>query len=177
MAMNFNLRKVVQEAAEADPEYCPTGSIDEVLGKSDLEKLFTNICPISGDVCKQMQEQAASPESLRIVFDEQDSQFYMDYNEMVNFCEATGLDVRDAADKIVEAYSAEFPMFTLESFNIVFPQLEAYVGALKGRVGYQDVAWSSHFLSNCINKGLKCVSFQDPGQPGPGENKPDPVTV
>lgn len=167
MAFNFNMRKVLKEAAENDPEYCPTGSIDEVLGTHDLQKLFDEICPASGDVCQQLKEQAADPESLRIVFDNRNSNYYMDYQEMVNYCEASGMNVKDAASAIIKHYNegAGLENFTNESFHLVFPAMESFVGALKGRVGYQDIAWSSHFLSNCINAGIKCVSFEDPGQP------------
>lgn len=159
---NFNLRKVLKEAAECD-SLCK-GNFDTILDKADLEKIFEKTCSITEHVAQQLKEQMCNPDSLRIVYDESAEQFFMDYNELINFCEASGKDVKDAVDAIVEHYQDEYDNFTLETFNIVFPQLEAFTDIMKGSVGYQDIAWSSHFLSNCINKGLKCTVFVDPGQ-------------
>ncbi len=159
---NFNLRKVLQEAASTDALVADTG-IDEILSKNDLVAMFDKICPISGNVAVQLKEQMSDPSSLRIVYDESTNSFFMDYMELVNFCEATHKDTKAAVDTIIEAYSSEYPDFTLESFKVVFPQLEAFTSVLKGNVGYQDIAWSSQFLGDCINKGVSCVSFVDVG--------------
>lgn len=160
---NFRLNKILKEAAEADQKCGGECDLDQILSDTDLQKIMDGISPITGEVAGKLQEQMANPMDLRIILDENSNQFYMDYNELINYCEASGKSVKTAVESIFEAYKENYDFMTLENFNIVFPSKEMFTEASKEKVGYQDMAWSSHFLANCKNEGLRCTTFVDPG--------------
>lgn len=163
MAINFKLQKVIKEAAEADKLCGGECELDQILTDTDLKKIMEDISPITGEVAGKLQEQMADPMNLRIVQDESTDQFYMDYNELVNYCEATGLGIVEAVKSISEAYVHENYNICTENFNIVFPDKKVFTEAVAGNVGYQDIAWSSHLMGDCKNNGLRCTTFVDPG--------------
>jgi len=174
MSVNMNLRKILRESAEAVGDFDDGNEIDSALEKNDLEEVLDKAEPIKGDVAQEIQEQMANPDYLRIICDE-DNKFYMDYNELVNFCEATGMMVEEAADTIIMHYEEEFDM-TKKNLYIVFPSKSTYMEAAEtDELGYEDIKWSSHFMQDCENAGLQLTTFLDPGLE-PDDDKPeDPV--
>lgn len=171
MSYNLNLKKILIEASEIADEKAM--EFDTILAKNDLEKMFNDIDPISGAVAEKLQESAANPEALRIVagMDENaHSVYYMDYNELANYMEATQQSCDDAVRSICEAYHDE-PM-NINNFYIVFSSKKAFLEAANEeleanrklkKLGYDsDINWSSHFMCDCKNKGLKVATFIDP---------------
>lgn len=159
MALNFNLKSVLETAAQCEKDQF-TASIDDVLSANDLEEIVDKACPITGDIANALKEAAGNPENLRIVRDSKNpSQYYMDYNEFVNFCEARTLTPDCAVRVIAEAYNAIGVSMDHENIHIVFPEAsvlkEACACTKENKIGYSaDVTWSSKLLKNCINVGI-----------------------
>lgn len=161
---NFNMRKVIKEAAEVDNNIYDNGNeIDVALAKNDLEKVFDSVEPIEGEVAVTIKEMMSDPEKLRIAHNEASDTYYIEYNEFANFCEATGTQPAGAVDLIFEFYKGQGFEMNKDNFSIVFPPKSAYTNLLETVIGYQDIAWSSHFLKDAINNGVKCTQFIDPG--------------
>lgn len=175
MAYNFNIRKILQEAAEKEGKISDqtVANFDTILANSDLEKIFDKSCPITGDVCAKLQEAAADPMNLTIA--PGDGNYYLDYNALVNYMEAAGYsDPKLALNSIFEAYSDQAPDMSKDNFIIVFPSKDTLqeaanaVGRQSSGLGYTDIAWTSHFLQDLVNQGVKTTHFIDPGLPRKG---------
>lgn len=161
MAINFNIRSVLESAAKCEKDSF-TASIDDILSSNDLEAIIDKTCPITGEVAATLKAAAADPKQLKIVKckKEQLDEFYIDYNEFVNFCEANNATPAHAVAIISEAYESEGISMTPDQIHIVFPQAsvmkEACACCKANKVGYSaDVVWSSKLLKSCINAGLK----------------------
>lgn len=164
-------RTFYESESENENLYGCEGDIDQALTKADLESIYDKAEPISGDVAAKLCESNCNPEALRIVYDESTDEFYMDFNELATYCESTDMDTFLAVGEIIDTYSDSFPTISMENFNIVFPNKDAVMGILESgnELGYKDVAWSSHFLQDCVNKGLRVSGFVDPGISRAGE--------
>lgn len=176
--MGINIGNILREAEEdyntvgnSDDQslYGVEGDIDHVLGAMDLEGLYDKVCPITGTIASKMCEAAADPLNIPVIYDEEADQYYMDYNNLKNYCEASGLIAPGlAAMEIMDTYNeSEYTHMNWDNLNIVFPSKDQCQSMLEscGQVGYVDVKWSSNFLADCINAGLKTTTFINPGIP------------
>lgn len=165
MSIRINLNNALKESAVPDePQVGGESQLDAIMTDIDLEELMNEVNPISGEVAVQIQEQTANPDNLRIICDESAENFYIDYSELREFCEASGSAPEDAMKTIVEHYSKEFPKITTESFSIVFPSKEIYMEACTpDHLGFLSVKQSYDMLRTCKDAGLKVSTFPAPG--------------
>lgn len=160
MALNFNIKSVLEAAAQCEKDQF-TASIDDILSANDLEEIVDKACPITGYIAASLKEAAADPKQLRIVQDSNNlNEFYIDYNEFVNFCEAREVTPDCAVNLIAEAYEEEGIKMYPENIHIVFPEKsvlkEACACCRDNKIGYSaDVVWSSKLLKTCIDHGIK----------------------
>lgn len=154
---NLNIRKVLEEAAKVDTSLYDSGNeIDAALSKADLDDMFEKICPISCETAECIKEHMCSVDNVRIMkFNEE---FYIEYNEFANFCEATGMTPAKAANAIFDHYMVNG--ICKENFTIVFPSRVAYTSIMESDLGYQDIVWTSHFMKSCLEAGLNCADFE-----------------
>lgn len=173
--MVYTTERALYESEES--LYGCEGDMDQALTKADLEGIYDKAEPISGDVAAKLCESNCNPEALRVVYDEATDEFYMDFNELATYCESTDMDTFLAVGEIIDTYSDSFPTISMENFNIVFPNKDTVMEILESGndLGYKDVAWSSHFLQDCVNKGLRVSGFVDPGMSRTGQYKDDEV--
>lgn len=169
--MVYTTEKALYESDSEESLYGCEGDMDQALTKADLESIYDKAEPISGDVAAKLCESNCNPEALRVVYDESTDEFYMDFNELATYCESTELDPFLAVGEVIDTYSDSFPTISMENFNIVFPNKDIVMEILESgnELGYKDVAWSSHFLQDCVNKGLRVSGFVDPGISRAGE--------
>lgn len=169
--MVYTTEKALYESDSNESLYGCEGDMDQALTKADLEGIYDKAEPITGDVAAKLCESNCNPEALRVVYDESTDEFYMDFNELATYCESADMDPFFAVGEIIDAYSDSFPTISMENFNIVFPNKDTVMEILESgnELGYKDVAWSSHFLQDCVNKGLRVSGFVDPGMSRTGE--------
>lgn len=163
--MVYTTERALYESDSNESLYGCEGDMDQALTKADLEGIYDKAEPITGDVAAKLCESNCNPEALRVVYDESTDEFYMDFNELATYCESADMDPFFAVGEIIDAYSDSFPTISMENFNIVFPNKDTVMEILESgnELGYKDVAWSSHFLQDCVNKGLRVSGFVDPG--------------
>lgn len=169
--MVYTTERALYESDSEESLYGCEGDMDQALTKADLEGIYDKAEPISGDVAAKLCESNCNPEALRVVYDEATDEFYMDFNELATYCESTDMDPFLAVGEIIDTYEDNFPTISMENFNIVFPNKDTVMEILESgnELGYKDVAWSSHFLQDCVNKGLRVSGFVDPGVSRSGE--------
>lgn len=160
---NFNLNNVLREAAEEDA-YVLDNSLSAELDSLGMQKMFDDVDIVDDAVEDAIKEQASDPRNLRIVYNS--GNFYLDYTEMINYCEATGYSVRRAFDSIIDEYSSEYSTLNEDTLKLVIPTLDDFKKAKKQLQGYgdglgvTDLLWSSRFIHNCLNNGIGCVTFK-----------------
>lgn len=160
---NFNLNNVLREAAEEDA-YVLDNSLSAELDSLEMQKMFDDVDIVDDAVEDAIKEQASDPRNLRIVYNS--GNFYLDYTEMINYCEATGYSVRRAFDSIIDEYSSEYSTLNEDTLKLVIPTLDDFKKAKKQLQGYgdglgvTDLLWSSRFIHNCLNNGIGCVTFK-----------------
>lgn len=169
--MVYTTERALYESDSNESLYGCEGDMDQALTKADLEGIYDKAEPITGDVAAKLCESNCNPEALRVVYDESTDEFYIDFNELATYCESADMDPFLAVGEIIDAYSDNFPTISMENFNIVFPNKDTVMEILESgnELGYKDVAWSSHFLQDCVNKGLRVGGFVDPGLSRTGE--------
>lgn len=168
MGIRINLNNALKESAvPAEPQVGGESQLDAIMTDIDLEALMNEVNPISGDIAKKLQEQTANPDNLRIICDESAENFYIDYSELMEFCEASGFDPYDAVDVITEFYEEAFPNMTMENFSVVFPSKEIYTEACqRNYLGYKNIGYSAKFFQTCKDVGLQTKTFSEPGVTG-----------
>lgn len=168
-----NLMESIQDDIEKDDKTITKdpdmydGDIDPVYDKNDLEKIYDGICPISGIVSDKLNEADMDPKNINMIFDESEGIYYIDYRDFGAYCEATWNCPEEAIRDIVKAYS-ESVCIDPSDIRIVVPTMETFCNCNGSKLGYVNIAWSSNFLMDCVNAGIKCTTFVNPGI-GPSE--------
>ena len=171
---SFLNESIQEDLGKDDPNFTRVGdsselhgAIDDVFDKNNLEKIYDGVCPICGDVSEKLHEAELDPKNMRIIFDEKNDMYYVDFKDFGAYCEASWKTPNEALDAISEAYKNDCDI-NITNFSVVVPTMETFCNCNCDKVGYINIAWSSNFLMDCVNAGLKCTTFINPGI-GPAE--------
>lgn len=111
------INSILENSKESD--FLFDDSISSITN-DDLKKMYDSCCPISGEVCEAMKEAMANPKNVRVVLGN-DKSVYVEASEFANFCEASGLDLREAAEAILKEAEGEAGVdLDIDEFHVVF---------------------------------------------------------
>ena len=150
--------------------------IDEILS-GDLQKVYDDACPITGEVQAKLIEAMSDPENIRVVVDG-NNECYIEASEFANYCEATNQSIGEAVDTLVEAYDKFVPGIRCDKIHIVFPQAKLGADKLGDEKLGADVAcdsWAVKLLRGCQQFGLKANVGVDEKDVDDGSNGTETV--
>lgn len=130
--------------------------IDEILS-GDLQKIYDDACPITGEVQAKLIEAMSDPENIRVVVDGNDD-CYIEASEFANYCEATNQGIGEAVNTIVEAYEKFVPGIRCDKVHIVFPQSKLGADKLgddKLGAAVACDSWAVKLIRGCQQFGVK----------------------
>lgn len=171
--MKFNItqnKSIFSEQSEkTDEQNILTNTIDPA---KDLGDLYSDICPISGEVFTAMKDAAKDPANLKLTAVKMDcnnenAQIYIEYTEFANFIEATNSTILDAKDTILDYCSHSTPQLDNAEFHVVFPSecLNKNVigGENMGKATAND--WPMQLMRGCRRFGIKVNTGIAKGDP------------
>ena len=164
----------ILESAKNDEEFEFTDTFEN-MDSEDLKKIYDSSCPISGEVCEAMKEAMSDPKNVRTVVDK-NNEIYVEASEFANFCEASGLNLDDAANVIIKEAEESGIEADPGKFHVVFSPTDVLQKNLSMKLGtgMMDVGYSNK--DNWANKlitGVKSYGLI----PNIGVEKDDSETV
>lgn len=138
--------------------------MDSTLGDSDLMSIFDDICPITGSVYSAMKNAAADPKNLKIVVskngDGDNAKMFIEAVEFMTFCEASGMNVGEAAEEIIDTYKTDVPGLENSDIHVVFPSDSIGKNTLGCERYGEDTknSWPMQLMRGCRRYGLKVAS-------------------
>lgn len=141
--------------------------MDNTFDTSDMMSIFDNICPITGTVYAAMKNAAADPKNLKITVSKDgngdNSKMFVEAVEFMTFCEASGMNIGEAAEEIIDTYKEEVPGLENSDIHVVFPSdslNKNILGVDKDGRAVSD-SWPMQLMRGCRRYGLKIASNVD----------------
>ena len=143
------------------------------MDNTDLGELYSDICPISGEVFKAMKEAAVDPENLKLTAiarsygSTEPNKVYIEATEFANYVEATRYTLEEARDSILEYCERSTPQLDNAEFHVVFPSdcinKDILGGENLGKATAND--WAMQLMRGCRRFGIKVNAGVEKGDP------------
>lgn len=150
------IKSILENTAKISDETAT--KIDEILSKNDLEKIYDNTCPITGEVFEKLKESMANPKNLKLVATCENGEYdlYIEASEFANYCEATGLDIKSAVESILEEYKEITPGIKCDKFHVVFPANKTGIDKIGvDKLGMENEdSWANKLIHGCMQFGI-----------------------
>lgn len=151
--------KVISKV-DIKPESSPIDIDDTTLDTDDVASIYKKACPISGEIFSAMKEAAADAKNLKITMSKdsftENVKLYIEATEFATFCEASGMNIGEAAEEIIDTYKEEVPEMDNAEIHVVFPDDSLNKNDLGGDNLGRSVKddWAMQMMRGCRRYGL-----------------------